>query len=842
MPTDDDADHLGDATASFLADHEDGEGALEAALAVDADHETWTFDDVDLDSGTFGELVSRGIVETVDDEYRVADADVVGAVLTGDELESAAGDDGVTVDLGLEQFRNAVDPRALAALLGALLVVAAARMTAYRSVFQQGYVVSPGNDPYYFRYWMERLVAETSGPTEYGILVDPPHSVAIKRPFAHATNWFVAELLGGGQGAADTVAAWLPVVASVALGLVIYKITVLLTRDVRVGISSVLVFAVTPIHAVYTGLGFIDHQLHQYFWLGITLLTLTWLAVDLQRRLEAGAEPQASVRAQLRTPLTWVVALVFGCSVAAGIHAWGGSPLLLLPLAGYVALRVAMDARANVSPVLANLPLLAGLALGSWLSLALHHRWGWHAEFVATTPALVLGGAIAVVAVGELWRRVDFHYGGLLALEALVGAGGLYAFKRLQPEEWAEAMTRVDDLFFREGATETASLFATEYFVIFGPMYQLGMGFYLALAVLGWVAWFVSRRYEPGWLLVGTYTGYLLVLAGIQVRFAGQLAIPLAVLTGLGVVQLLAVVDLARTPVPFRGSDGSDAGARARGPVAADGGERTDGESERSERDPHRNALRSEDGGRSIDTSITLPDGRRIGYLCGIGLLVFGLSLIYVPGLTADVTHGEAKIDAVSAIDDHAETANRSYPENYVLSEWGDNRMYNHFVNGESRNYGYARGNYGEFRASSDPDSRYEQFDGRVGYVVITDVDSEAPAESAQMQLLEEHGAGGESTDGLAHYQALAVDDEAAAFAVVPGATLEMPGELESNVTASTTVSVSGDSFTYERSVAVGDDGQAAVTVPYAGEYSVGNRTATVTEDDVLNGSTVALE
>jgi len=816
----------------FLDERSDGETVLEAVLAVDADHGTWTFDDIDLDSGTFGELVSRGIVTKVDGAYQVADPAVVESVLTGEELEETGDDNGLATDFN--RFWNDVDLRALAALFGALLIVAIARMTAYQSVFQNGYIVSPGNDPYYFRYWMENLLEKSSGPADYGVLVEPQHSVAIRRPLAHATNWFIAELLGGGQGAADTVAAWLPIVASVALGLVIYKLTVLLTRDVRVGVASVLAFAVTPIHAVYTGLGFIDHQLHQYFWLGITLLTLTWLAVDLQRRLVHGADPHASVREHLRTPLTWLAALGFGLSVAAGIHSWGGSPLLLMPLAGYVAFRVAMDARADISPALANLPLLIGLAVGGWLSLALHHRWGWHAEFVATTPMLVLGGAIAVVVLGELWRRVEVHLSGLLALEGVIAAGGLYVFKRLQPDVWAEAMARVDDLFFREGITETLSLFSTEYAVFFGPMYQLGMGFYVALLVLGWVVWRISRRYEPGWLLVGTYAGYLLMLAGIQVRFAGQLAIPLAVLTGLGFVQLLSVVELARTPVPFRDSEESAGGSRDGGPVAADGGERID--------DSRSSSEQGSDGGRSLEPSITLPNGRAIGYLLGVGLLVFGLSLIYVPGLTADVTHSEAQVEAMGAIDDHVEAANRTYPANYVLSEWGDNRMYNHFVNGESQGYGYAQRNYGEFRSSSDPDSWYDQFDGRVGYVVVTAVDEDAPAEGAQVQLLEQYGAGSNGTDGTAHYQALSVDDEAAAFAVVPGATLEGTGEPGETVRISTAVSVDGESFTYEREKKVGDDGRFAVTVAYPGAYSVGDARLEVSEEDVTNGSTLELE
>ncbi|AEH36960.1 hypothetical protein [Halopiger xanaduensis] len=802
--TDDDSSAVADATTAFLEDHEDGERVLEAVLEVDVDAETWTFDDVALDSGTFGELVSRGIVEKHDGEYRVADEPVVQAVLAGDEIVTESTD---AQDERSFSFKYDIDARALSALLGALAVVAAARMLVYNRVFQRGYVVSPGNDPYFFRYWMERLLAKSSGPTDYGVLVDTGWT----RPSSHATNWFLAELLGGDQWAADIVAAWLPIVASVALAALIYKLTVLLTRDVRVGIASVLLFAVTPTHVVYTELGFIDHQLHQYFWLGVTLLTLGWLAVDLQHRLETGGV----VSDHLRSPATWVVACTFGISVAVGTHAWGGSPLLLLPLAGYIALRAAMDAREGVPSLQANLPLLAGLALGAVISITLNVRWGWHETFVSATPAMVLAGGTVVFTLGELWRRREVHLGGLVAVEAVVAAIGLFAFRRLRPEDWAAAQQRIDDLFFREGASETMSLFATEYAVFFGPLYQLGVGFYLGLVVLGWVVWLVYRRYEPGWLLVGTYTGYLLVLAGIQVRFASQLAIPLAILGGLGFVYVLSAVDLARRPVPFRGDSPSPAD-RARAPSLAS------------------------DGGRS-EPSIALPDGRAAVYVVGIFLLVFGMSLIYVPGLTSDVAYDDSQVAALEAIDDHAGSVEREYPSNYVLSEWGDNRMYNHFVNGESQGYGYAQSNYVDFVTGSDPDGWYDRFDGRVGYVVLTDVERDVPADSTQAQLFERYGSAGNETDGVAHYQALFVDDDVAAFAVVPGATLDVSGEAGSSVPLETTVSVSDESITYERDVAIGDDGQGTVTVPYAGEYAVGNQTVTVSEDDVLNGQSVSV-
>jgi dolichyl-diphosphooligosaccharide--protein glycosyltransferase len=144
----------------------------------------------------------------------------------------------------------------------------------------------------------------------------------------------------------------------------------------------------------------------------------------------------------------------------------------------------------------------------------------------------------------------------------------------------------------------------------------------------------------------------------------------------------------------------------------------------------------------------------------------------------------------------------------------------------------------------STPDDWYSQFDGRVGYVVLTEVDADIPAESTQSQLLTNLGAGGNGTEALSHYQLLSVDDDrsAAAFVVVPGATITAPGEPGETVNVSTEVSVGDSSFTYEHEVTVGDNGQVEVIVPYAGEYSVGSASVEVTETDVLDGAVVATD
>ncbi|WP_121741152.1 MFS transporter [Natronorubrum halophilum] len=808
MTDDADSSAVSDATTAFLDDRDDGERALEVVLEADSASSTWTFDDIELDSGTFGELVSRGIVTKADGEYRVADVGAVEAVLAGEEVPKESSDTGPVG--GLDSFELGIwgDRRALAGLAGALFLAFVMRITQFRSVFRDGRVVSPGNDPYFYRYWMEELLAESASPTDIGMLAEMPPGALSRRPLTHALNWWIATLFGGDQWAAELVATWLPVAATLALGVVVYALAVVVTRDVRVGIASVVLLAVAPVHAVYTQVGFLEHRLHQYFWLGVTLLTLAWLAVDLTRRRES-MDARTAVREHLGSPMTWISAVVLGVALGVSVHLWGGSPLVFIPLAVYIGLRAAVDARERISPTLANLPVLVGLGIGSGLSVWLHANWGWRLAFVAYTPVLVLGGAVAVLALGDLWRHLEVRTGGLVALEAGVAGLVLYALRRLRPENWADARGRADDLLFRDGATETASLFTVDYAVIFGPLIQIGVGFYLGLAVLVWAVWIASRRYEPAWVLLAVYASVFMVFAAIQVRFAAQFVIPLSVLGGFGFVYALSVIDLARRPLPLRGGTG-----QAR-PVATDGGNDT--------------------------RSIALPDGRKAAYILGIGLLVCGMSLLYVPGLSGQITHDDGQYEAVVAIEEHAAETDRAYPQSFVLSEWGDNRMYNYFVSGESQRYDYAMSNYDDFRSGDDPDGHYEQFEDRVGYVVVTEVDGDAPAESAQVRLLEDLGAGGDGGDALAHYQLLSVDDErsAAAFAVVPGATIDAPGEPGDTVDVRTDVSVGDESFAYEREVPVGEDGRLEVTVPYAGAYSVGDERVDVSETDVMNGSRI---
>ncbi|MFC7213502.1 MFS transporter [Saliphagus sp. GCM10025334] len=794
--------------AREFLERDGGEEALEAVLEVDSKLETWTFEDISVDSGTFGELVSRGIVEKTDNDYQVAYAEGVRAAISGDDLTAEIGReegllDGLSLEMGIWR-----DRQALVGLAAALVLVVIMRLTQYRAVFSDNRVISPGNDPYFYRYYMGELLGESTNPTDLRIFMEMPSEATSLRPLTHAFNWWFATLLGGDKWAADMITAWLPVTATVALAIVVYTLAMVITRDARIGIASVVMLAVAPVHVVYTQVGFLEHRLYQYFWLGVTLLTLGWLAVDLTRRRN-DRECSNDVRRHLMSPITWIVTIVLGVSFGVSVHLWGGSPLLFVPLAGYIGLRAVIDAREGISPTLANLPILVGLVVGGVISIFMHIHWGWHENFVAYTPAMVLGGAIGVFLLGDFGRILQINIRRLVGFEGLVAVISIYTFRQFWPEDWMAAQTRIGRLFFREGATEASSLFSSEYAVIFGPLTQIGVSFYLGIAVLSWAIWLVYWRYEPAWLLLAVYASVFILLAAIQVRFAAQLMIPLSVFSGFGFVYLLSAIDLARRPLPLQRSDDRP------------------------------NSVAVGDG--SIGPTIMIPDTQKAVYVLGIGLLVCSFSLLYVPGFSAQISHGDAKSEAVLAIEKHAADTDRVYPETYVLSEWGDNRMYNYFVNGQSDSYSYARTYFDDFRFGNDPDKHYYQFEARTGYVVVTQVDNDLPANTTQVQLLEGLGTGGETSRPLEHYRLLFVDDDQtiAAFAMVPGATIEGTGETNGTINVSTNVSVDEESFTYVRKVQVEEGGQFEVTVPYSGQYSVGNNTVNISKKHVEDGSTI---
>lgn len=852
---------------AFLADYPETEDPLEALVEHDARGEPWTFDEIDLNSGQFGELVSRDLATSVEDGYRLVNPDAIRTVLdtipddrsettaTADAASTASCEDATnatvaTSDTSETASRSladwvggfglaAVDRWTVLGLIGTLLAVAAARLVAAPDVLRDGFVVSPANDTYFFRYWQERLVARADGLLDFALFADMG-GAASTRPLSHAINWWVTVLVGG-VDAAPAVAAWLPVAAAVALGYVVYRITRLLTGDARVALAAVLFYGLAPVNVVYTSVGFLDHQSHQYLWLGLLVLGLTALAADVARRARE-MDPEAAAAAHARDPRSWAIAGGVAVAVAASAHLWGGSPLTFIPVAAVVGFRAALDVRHDGAPALGAAPTIAGLALGALLALGAHLRLGWHESIAAVTPVLVAGGAVVVVVVAEGWQRTDLPAAGLVAVEALVAIAGIVAYRVARPADVARFRARADALFLREGATETVSLFSPDFAVVFGPLLQLGLGFYLAIGVLVAATWAIAKRYEPGWLVLVCFAWYYILLATIQVRFAGQLAIVIAPFAGIGLLYLLAAIDIAR-PVALLGR----ADARASDGIDGTDGDGIDG--------IHRGSLLDRVGGDDSDgvssgrsgassgspgvIAPRVPDGRQVrGYLVAAVAFVLLFNLVLVPPLVGQTTHDRAQFDAAMTIDAHAESVDREYPQNFVLSRWGDNRMYNYFVSGESQNYGYAQGNHESFVTAGNPDGWYDRFQGRVGYVVLTERSGALPANSTYARLYEGYGVGVNDTTATGHYQLLAADGGVRTFAVVPGATLRVAGQNGEHVTASTSVSIREETAQYTRQAAV-SEGVAVVRVAHPGEYTVGNHTVAVSEEAVMTGAQV---
>ncbi len=779
-------------TVTFLEENPDCESDLETLLEIDSAMNSWEFDDIPLDSGTFGEIVSRGIATSEGDGYRLADSDAVRAALAGEAVTTVEeSENGSRRDIDVQIDRNAA-----LGLVGALLVVVTARVVHIRSVFYEGRVISPGNDPYFFRYWQEQLLAEASGPHSLGVLVDPPWSGGDfnQRPLTHATNWWFAELLGGSQWAADMVTAWLPLVFTLVLAVVVYYMTLLLTNDVRVGIGSVLVLALAPIHATFTGVGLLHHRYNQYLWFGVILLAIVWLGTDLKRRRIAVGPTQA-VSGHAAARKSWYVAGVLAVALAFWTHSWGGSLELFGALAVYVALRVCLDVREGISPGQANLPLVSGFILGGILALGMHLGLGWHG---LPAPATAIGMSLFaafMIALGEYWHRRDRSVRSLLTVQATLGVVGAVsaAFLFVTTTDIVSRIVSSDAPDWQT-SIQSESLYATEQFVLFGPVVQIGLEFYLALAALVWCLLRVYRVYEPGWLLIAVVSIHYLVLSGIMQRFAGRLVIVLAVLAGTGIVAVLAWIGLV-----------------SRLGVESDADSSPPTESRQT---------------------LEIPTPKRSGIILAVSLVIFAPSLLFVPTLMVDTTHDQAHFDVAAEIADHTETFDRDTPDDRILAPWENYRYYNYFTNGDSESERFGRFGYQRLGAERDIDDEWAR--SRGGYYIQTGLDIPAGESLDQLPALG-------PIDSYEHTQLLSVDDDAgiAAFALVSGTTLEIHTD-DNRVQLSTTVTVSDRTFTYERTESA-ENGTAHVTVPYPGTYEIDGSTVTVDESDIETGRTIVV-
>ena len=772
-----------DAADALLADRPELEGDLRTVLDVDAEHDRWAFDDVPLDSGAFGELVSREIVEKVDGKYRVADRGAVRRAIEGEErVDSGESTPSVDLDLDLPPRRVSL------AILGSLALVLVFRLFAYPSVFRAEHVVLLGNDPYFYRYFLLESLEQGAS------VASLPDSTLLGEPLLIATLLAATKLLGGTVESADLVLAWYPVVAGLVTAALVYVLAVQVTEDRRVGVASVVMLAVTPVHAYRTAIGFADHHAFDYVWLAITAVA----AVALLQRTSTDEDD-----GKVLTPWTLALGGVVAVGVAGQVLAWNAGPVLLLPLALYGVLRATAAVNAGVSPS-ADLLLAVAVGMGGVLAFAAHTTLGWQESYIVVTPLLLAAGLVAVIAVGELAQRQGLSARLTAGSVAVTGAAVFAVAYTTLPAfatEFTQELGRLVQAGSVAGIAETASLFGTQYGTIVGPFFFFGLSLFFALPYMAWSLVGGWTQNRPGWLLVGSYGGVFFLLALLQVRFAGQLALFSSVFAGVAVVHLSAIT-----------------GATVRPAMLAD-----DGLDTWSERAPDVPA-------------VSLPN-RDVAMAVGmIVLLVGGLGAVISPARTTSLMVNDESYEAATFMDEYATDAGWEYPQNYVFSEWGESRTYNAIVSGESRSYGFAQRYYEEFLLSTNASNWYQRLNDRTGFVVVdrhsglSDVDD-------GMMYNRLHAWGNET----GHYRAVWASEDGSmkVFTLVPGATVTGSAEPNATVTATTTVDVAGEAVTYSRTVTTDGSGTYSVRVPYAGTYEVGSADVTVSEEAVVSGKTV---
>jgi dolichyl-diphosphooligosaccharide--protein glycosyltransferase len=763
-----------DEVRELLTDQPDLEPALQAVLDQ---QEPWEFDEVDVDSGEFGELVSRGVVENADDGYRVSDETAVRRALGTEPTErDATSRDWLRVAIDSLPGRD-VRRRQVGILVVVLGLVAVFRLLSYPAVFRGSDIVLTGNDPYYYRYWVEQFAS--SPAVELSSL---PQSVARGEPLLIVGIWMVSELLGGSVEAVGIVLSWYPVVVALFTGLCVFGLAELVTDDRRISVGAVALLAVTPVHAFRSSVGFADHHAFDYLWLVLTALAVT-----------------VAIRNGTDGSFSWQSAVLGVVGVAVGVTgqvlSWEAAPLMLLPMALVFVvdgLRAAFEDR---SAIRSTGPVAAGVGLAAVFVWVVHSALNWHTTVVAVSPGLLFVGAFGVLLGSEGGRRFGVRSAVVFVVYVAGGIGGVYTLASLFPG----FQQRVQKALFREllrggGIAETSGLLGDS----FGWLLLFGFILLLALPYIALGATYIRTR--PRWIPVVVYATVFLVLSVAQVRFAGQLALFTAVFGAIGFVHLAERVDVARRPVVL---------SESRVPI----------------------------------DDVSIPERQTARTVVILFLLVTSLGMVQTGVKTSQLTIDDAEYRTAKWTQEYRESQGWAENESGVISDWGRNRMFNYFVNGDSREDSFAQNNYAKFVLSTNEKSWYKELSFKdIRFVVLTPAAvTNQSALGTRLYRANTSRSGG--SVGTKHFRLLYQPPGGSfkVFSVIPGALVVADSQPNTTVSVTTTVSNEAGTFDYHRTVTADPNGRLDVVLPYPGRYQVGNETVELTEQQVQNGTIVVL-
>ena len=672
----------------------------------------------------------------------------------------------------------------------ALLVALLARSYIYAGIFRGDTVVFLANDPYFYRFVVERHVATAGGDLALLVRYDG------RDPFLVVALTLVVTLLGG-VDQTPLVLAWYPVVVGVVTVALVFVLATLVTSSRLVGVVAAVALALTPAHVVRTALGFSDHHAADFLWLvvGATLLVLLWQAASTRRR----------------------VTLAFALTVvlAVQVSSWEAGVMLALPAGLAVALGAVLDVAADRRPR-AGLSAAASF-VGAALLVAAAFAWfGWQ-----TLGVVLAFGLLAACVVLSVVALAALDASGIaarlsLGLAALPVVVGLVAAVAVFDERFApvRSLVAAGAVFLEEsrttGIAETVSLVGGPLGPLTGPLSLFGLLLFLALPSLLRASLAALRTSDVGVAVVATYTWYFLASALVQRRFAGELSPFVAVFVGLALVSLARRTGVLSVSDSSTGAAGSAVSRSAL--VAARGRFRRSGPA---------------------------------AFSVLVAVLVVTSSGVLAVKLNQSAAT-DAEVDAAAAMRAYAVDRDLVYPESYVLSPLGTNRLFNYEVNADSipeLSYRYAEAHYATFVHSDSPERQYWRHHEQVGFVVTShDVRAGSPA-STWARLHQRLGSRGDGFEGTGHYRLVYASDDGSvrAFALVPGAVVVGRAVADERVSLSLPVTVGDRSFVYAREATTTAVGWYAVTVPYPGTYTVDGQTVTVSETDVRDGRFVTV-
>ena len=787
-----------DRTVELVSERPEMEDAFYELLRAD-EGGTWTFHDIDIDSGTFGEIVSHDLVEEQEDSYELVNPEAVRVAL-GEQEEaetesSSTKDSGFSLLDALSEWRISREKfhsvGALFAVLGFLFGLRVVFM--YPTVFRDAHLVLPGNDPYHYMNTVAQLINGPLSAWNPGDLAQVDQVNGTNDVLMIVTLWWLIAPFG--EGMVDTVIVWYPVLAGVISGYLVYRLTDLITGDTRLALTSVILLAITPAHAFRTALGFADHHAFDYIWIAGTALALASLVAYIN-------ESEYSGLAWLHDWQTWRRIVGLGIGTAGIVLSWRGGPLFLLPIGLYVWLQTKQQLTNGTDPLYQNLPVVIGVGLGGVIAAIPHFAWGWIQFYRWFAPLLLASAAFTVCSISLLISKHDRSIAKTIGGEVVLVTGLLIGSFVLLPSI-ASRFDRFLSYLQRTGQSqiaETYSIVSSDLGLFVGPVLLLGLPFVVGLAILTWSSWSSTTRRRPEWLVVISFGWGFILLSIVQNRFAGGLALFISIFSAIGFFHLAAWVDVVPTsPVSTLSSP-------------------------------------------SEEFQFSFQDGARLRYLLALFVLVGGLSLVLTPVKQSQIAFNDQQYATATFLEQYSDDHEMTYPENNVFSNWGEYYRYNTIVNGEAEHYSLSWRNYEDFITSNDSEAWYERLNGRAGFVVIEHHSENASSGTMLAHLGDRWGNHNGTLDTVSHYRAVYAteDGDIKVYRLVPGAQLVGSGPANESFTAQTDVTVNGHSFKYKKRIKTNETGHFRATVPYPGEYLVLDETITVSHSAVMNGSKVA--